>query len=349
MKNIIKYTILTCVLFINTTFVLSQKIDYKNPPKQESTYLFNVLKYHRQPTPPLYMTIKFEEILKLPTSEWVGSDSLFYAYENVHLEKYELALSIFARLNIDTIQEPHAQMLYRTTLQHLDRFEMLKNYNSRTISDDKSMIYSIKSAVSDLTNAYQKSKQKTFIQDSTSIFTILKDPSLEEFNRDKSPQNNKLVSIAFAIDSALRYFTTFHDGNDYILSQAFEEMGDFQKKYFYITNAHFYYSASRHYYTNDLYLAEKYNNINDEMSEKNFIPISFKHKFGKVINNRFQIKTNFKEKSEIDSSSISSYTPPPKKKGQKDYLPWIDNSILILIILALALIFVVFILKTKKQ
>ena len=349
MNKFIKHIFLALFLLANTYIVFGQKIDFQNPPKEENTYLFNILKYNRQSPPPKYMSKRFEEILKIPKNEWTGSDSLFYAYENVHLENFNLALSIFARLNVDTIREPHAQTLYNTTLLHLDRFELLKENYNQTISEDKSEVYSIKQALLDLTDAYLKSKHNTFIPDSTLIFPILQNPILDEFNRDKSPNNNKLVGIAFAIDSAFRHYTILHDKKDLVLAQAFEEMGDFQKKYFYVTNAHFYYSASRHYSTIDKVLTEKLNNVVDEMNDKNFIQISFKNKFGKLINNRFRMKTNFKDIAERDSLVKSNFTPPPKRERRKDYLPWIDNSILIIIILALALGFVLFFLKTKKD
>lgn len=348
MNNIMKYLLFSIVLLLNAHLVIGQKIDYKKPPSQENTYLFKVVKYHRQPAPPAYMKNRISEIADKPTTQWTAQDSLFYAYENVHLEKFEKALSIFARLQIDTIQEPHAQMLYRTTLQHLERYEMLKKFNKKTIPEDPISIYSIKSAVLDLNDAYIKYKKKTFIPDSTLIFPILKDKALEEMNPKKSPNNNKLVEIAFAIDSAFRHFTILHDEKDYILSQAFEEMADFQKEYFYTTNALFYYAGSRHYYAPDMAVVEKYNSTVEEMNENNYISISFKTKFGKIISNRFRMKTDFTEKAAKDSSVAPKFTPPPKKEGQKDYLPWINNSILIMIILALALAFVVFFMKSKK-
>lgn len=349
MKKAIKYLLFTIVLLVNTNLVHGQVVDYKKPPSQENTYLFKVLKYHRQPAPPVYMQKRISEISSKPTIKWTAQDSLYYAYENVHLEKFEMALSIFSRVNIDTVQEPHAQMLYRTTLQQLERYEMLKKYNQKTIPDDPTAVYSIKEAILDLNNAYIEYKKKTFIPDSTLIFPILKDEALEEMNPKKSPNKNKLVEIAFAIDSAFRHFSVLHDNKDYILSQAFEEMGDFQRDYFYLTNALFYYAGSRHYYVTDISVNEKYNSVVDEMSKFNYISISFKNKFGKIINNRYRMSTDLTEN--IDSDSIitpADYTPPPKKKGQKDYLPWIDNSILIMIIISLALVFVLFFMKTKK-
>lgn len=348
MNYLLKHIIFVIVFIFNADLVFGQKVDFEKPPSQENTYLFKVLKYHRQPEPPEYIQNHISQIGKRPMSQWSAQDSLYYAYENVHLKNFDLALSIFTRLNTDTIQEPHAQTLYRTTLQHLERFEMLKEYNERTIPDDSNVFYSIKDAVLDLNKAYLKYKMKTFIPDSTLIFPILKDDTLELINLKKSPNKNKLVTIAFAIDSAFRHFTVLHDGKDYILSQAFEEMADFQKEYFYLTNALFYYSGSRHYNALDKTVIKKYNNVFMEMDKYNYISISFKNTFGKVIKNRFRMNTNFKENPDMDSSLNSSYTPPPKKEGRKDHLPWIDNSILIMIILGLALFFVLFFMKAKK-
>jgi len=60
------------------------------------------------------------------------------------------------------------------------------------------------------------------------------------------------------------------------------------------------------------------------------------------------MNTDFREKEERDSLNIANYNPPPKKEVQKDYLPWINNSILIMIIIGLALAFVLFFMKVKK-
>lgn len=274
MKNFVRVIIFILAVVLTSGTVFSQTIDYIKPPSQENTYLFKVVKYHRQPAPPKYIRENINRIEKKPTTQWNAQDSLYYAFENVYLEEFELALSIFSKLNIDTIQEKHAKMLYRTTLQHLERYETLKTYNQKTIKENPSAYYSINKAVMDLNNAYIKFKEGTFIPDSTVIFPILNDPALKELNATKSPTENKFVEISFAIDSAFRHFSILHDKTDYILAKAFEEMGDFQKEYFYLTNALFYYSAARHFYVADKDIVEKYNDAHDEMNEHNYISIS---------------------------------------------------------------------------
>ncbi|PKR79798.1 hypothetical protein CW751_13280 [Brumimicrobium salinarum] len=337
------------LLFIGLCFIsTSQEEKFKSPPKHENTYLFEVLKYERQPAPPEFIHNRILQILENPIDLWTPQDSLYFAYENVYLEKFERSLAIFSRLNTDTITNKHAQSLYRTALQKSGRYEALLTYNQKTLREDTSSYFSVKDAFLALNKAYIKQQNKLYIPDSTIIFPILKNPELGKLKRNASPHKNKIVQIAFAIDSAFRQFTTLHDSKDYILSQAMEEMGDFQREYLYISNALFYYSASRHYFKNDPIVAKKYNETLNEMSRRNYISLSFRTKFGKIIKNRYRIDDDHIEKSEKKVYTEADYIAPPKKKVRKDYLPWIDNSILIMLVLGLALIFVLIFMKVKK-
>lgn len=344
MKSFLRFIL--AIYFIGFCF-LSLLGQYK-PPSQENTYLFKIIRYDRQPKIPSYMENRMSQILQNPISEWTPQDSLYYAYKNVYLQKFEKALSIFSKLNTDTISEPHAQTLYRTTLQHLGRYTELKAYNERTLTDDSSAFYSIKDAFMDLTEAYIIYNQKNFSQDSNKVFSILyQEEVLKKINRNKPPFKNELVQIAFAIDSAFRQFTFLHDGKDIILSEAFEEMGDFQKKYLYITNAYFYYAGALHYNKNNKVLIEKYNRSIDEMTAHNYLSISFKHKFGKILKNRYNMKNNL-QAEEADDTPTKSKSPPPIKQEKRDFVPWLDTSLLVIIIIACMLIFVLIFVKTKK-
>ena len=68
MNNIMKYLLFSIVLLLNANLVFGQKIDYKKPPSQENTYLFKVIKYHRQPAPPAYMRERIKQIADKPTT-----------------------------------------------------------------------------------------------------------------------------------------------------------------------------------------------------------------------------------------------------------------------------------------
>ncbi|HLW30443.1 MAG TPA: hypothetical protein VKX29_06270 [Brumimicrobium sp.] len=347
MKITIKYLFSLYMVFC-ISLAIGQESSYEEPPRQENTYLFEVLNYDRQPKPPTYIYNRILQIHENPMTHWTSQDSLFYAYESVHLESFDLALTIFTRLNTDTISETHAKSLYRTALFKTKRYKALSRYNEKTIKDNPSAFYSVKEAFRDLNNAYIAYQNKTFIPDSTVIFPVLKDPALEEMKRNVSPHKNRLVEIAFAIDSAFRQFTILHDDQDYILSQAFKEMGDFQREYFYLTNAYFYYSASRHYNKNDKNVVVKYNQVIDKMNKQRLLFISFKNRFGKVIKDRYRLNEDYIEEAEKQVFTKEDYIAPPKKKIRKDYLPWVDNSILIMIVLGLALVFVLLFMKVKN-
>lgn len=322
----------------------------ERPPSQENTYLFKILRYNRQPHIPSYIDNRISHILQNPKSEWTAQDSLFFAYKNVYLQKYSLALSVFSRLKTDTISGAHEQSLYRTTLQHLGRYKELKKYNEMTFTDDTTKIYSIKEAFMDLTDAYIEYHEKGFLPDSSWIFPILqKEEVLKNVNRKASPYKNKLVTIAFAIDSTFRQFTFLHDGRDVVLSKAFEEMGDYQNEYLYITNAYFYYAAALHYNKNNKSLIAKYNRTIDAMTAHNYLSISFKHKFGRILKNRYDLKENIIDSTKNDIDSTANMPPPPIVKEKRDYLPWLDTPVLIIIIIAFMLFFVLLFVRTKKK
>lgn len=347
MKMTLKYHLLLTAFIFSSTLGISQDKTLGAPARFENTYLFEILKYEREPELPPYLREGIERFLAKPMTEWTAEDSLYFAYENVYLKKYEKAFNNFVRLNTDTIYEKNAQILYRTALFQMGKYEILKEYNIKTIREDKSQFYNIRDAFMDLTNAYINYRNKAFDADSSLVFPVLKDKTLKTFNRQAPPHKNKLVEVAFAIDSVLRQFTILHDNKDYILSRAFEEMGDFQKEYLYITNSYFYYSAALRYDKGNRSVIPKYNHTNREIKAKGYIHISFKSKFGKVIKNRYRLKDNYIEERPKPVLSEESYIPPQEEKQKKDYLPWMNTTALIIIIVSGALVFVLFFLKTE--
>lgn len=342
MRKTLKYLALTLFLLGNLHSWAQSRVLH-----HENTYLFEILKYEREPSIPTYIKKGIEKAAATPQPNWSAQDSLFHAYENVYLQKYEAAFNNFVRLNTDTIQEKLGQILYRTTLFKFNRLEVLNEYNTKTLPKEEEKIYTYKDAFRDLTNAYLLHQEKEYDPDSTLIFPILKADTLKNFNKRAQPHQNKYVEVAFAIDSAFRQFTILHDDRDYILSRAFEEMGDFQKEFLYITNAYFYYSAALFYDKNNSSVIDKYNATGNEINDKNLIQISFKNKFAKVIKNRYRLKNQHIEKVQRPELSPETYIPPPPSDKADDKLPWLDLPLLLIILFSGLLIFVVFFLKSK--
>lgn len=332
------------IIFLITTLERSLGQELGAPAQYENTYLFEILKYQREPNLPNYIKEGFNEALNTPMTKWTAKDSLFFAYANVYLGKHEKALNNFVRLNTDTISEKNAQILYRTALFKTKKYEQLQAFNEQTIAESGSKTYSVKDAFSDLTRAYIKYQNGYQLLDSTGVFPILKDPVLNTYSIHEPPHKNEIVEIAFAIDSVLRQFTILHEDVDVVLSIAFEEMGDFQKKYLYLTNAYFYYSAALRYDKGNKSVINKYNQTNNEIRSKGYLHISFKNMFGKVIKNRYQLKENYIEKPTLPTPSAENFIPPKKEKV--DYLPWLDSTVMFIIIISGALILVLFFLKT---
>ncbi|MCO5269376.1 MAG: hypothetical protein M9897_10850 [Brumimicrobium sp.] len=335
-------------LMLSFSLVMAQDMGGQAPPKYENTYLFSIRKYQRQPEPPHYMKIRIMQIHNNPMNEWTPHDSLFYAYESVYLQKYELAYSIFSRLNMDSVRHPVAQGLYRLTMHKVGRFKALQQYNERTLPKDTNLIYSLYDAFTDLNNAYIAKKKGVFYTDSTNIFTILKSERIKKARKSAAPNKNEYALVSVAIDSALRQYAMFNDSRDIVLGDAFEEMGDFQKEYLYITNAYFYYSAGRHYNISDKQLGDKYNKSIYIMRERDYLQISFKGLFGKVVKNRYDFHDHYIE-YEARENNKTQKPKEAKEIKKKDFIPWLDGNLLFLMGIFIILMCILFFLKTKKK
>ena len=325
-----------------------QMEDIPIPPKKQNTYYFTIKKFDRQPEPPKYIKDKIDIFTKKPKSKWTQEDSLYYAYEKVHLEEFAFALSIFSKVNVDTLTEPHAQQLYRTSLLLTKRYQKLLEFNQKSIPEDTNSSYSVKDAVLDISNAYFLQSAKDADRENDTIFEYLYSDKMDELKSSRKLFRTEMVDIAKNVDSALRYFTFLNDKRNSILSKAYEEYGDFQKKYFYISNAYLCYAIARHYHRNDEQLSTKYNRAIDEIAEKNYLLPSFRTKFGKIIDNRYQLSQEITELKKDTIDPKTNFKPPeiPKKK---DYIPWLDVPTMIMIGLFLVLLFVLIFLKGSNR
>lgn len=335
------------LLLLLVTPVWSQD-DIPVPPKKQNTYYFTIQKFNRQPEPPQYLKEKISSFSLKPKSKWTPQDSLYYAYEKVHLEEFAFALSIFSKLNMDTIREPHAQQLYRTALLQTQRYDDLIAFNKRSIEDDPNSIYSVRDIVLELSKRYLEKSENSFLLDQDTIFPYLYSDTMDILKSSRKSFRTDMVEIAKNVDTALRYFTFLHDRRDAVLSQAYEEYGDFQRSYFYISNAYLCYAIARHYNRNDRDLANKYNRAIDEIAEHNYLLPSFRTKFGKVIDNRYQLSEELTE-LEKDTIDPKENFKPPEIQKKEDYIPWIDVPIAIMIGLFLVLIAVLLFLRSDKS
>ena len=339
--------LLNIALFLLLTVSgLTQQNNIPVPPSKQNTFYFSIEKFDRQPELPKYMRDEIAKVIGKPKSQWDQRDSLFYAFQEVHLEEFGLALSIFSKINVDTLTEPISQQLYRASLFQTGRYEKLLEFNRNTIPKDDQSFYSLKEAVLTLNSAYIRRADEAFNAETDTIFTILYSDEVARLKKYKSTFNNEMVDLAKNIDIALRYFTFLHDGRDRILSKAYEEFGDFQKSYFYISNAYLCYAISRHYYRNNKELSFKYNRAIDDLYEKNYLLPSFRKIFGKIIDNRYNLNEELVS-LKTDTIDPKESFQPPKIEQKKDYLPWVEFPLIVLSILFIGLVFVLLVVKTK--
>ncbi|GEM_PF-2075023 len=339
----------TLFLVLSSFLCSAQEESIPEPPSKQNTYFYSIKSYNRQSEPPKYMRNGIDVSTSIPQSRWRAEDSLFYAYEQVHLESFEYALSIFSKLNTDTLQEPHAQQLYRTTLQQTKRFEELYDFNKKTLPEDTNSVLSVKKAALRLCQVYIAHANKNWKPEEDTIFHMLYRPEAISESPNYRKKMKALAAVAKNIDSALRLFVFLKDDRDRILSEAFEEFGDFQHNTFYVSNAYLCYAIARHYYRNDKELTNKYNRTIDEISEKNYLLPSFRTLFGKVINNRHKLEEELTAAEKTDTLDPKKTFLPPEREKKKDYLPWLDYQLIILGLIFVLLILVLFVLKTDHR
>ena len=329
----------------------SQDDEPMEPPSKQNTYYFTIDKFNRQPKPPQYILDQIKKQTKKPRSEWTQKDSLFFAYKEVHSEDFGSAFSVFSKLNTDTIKERHALQLLHTALYMNGRFEQLKNLEILDNSTNEDF-YSVEKFRQRIIDVKVLAKKGLWSSQDSIIFPVLKDSSIIELRRSGSDTKNKLVPIIKNIDEALRLFVFLNKKRDAVLSQAYEEMASFQHEHFYVSNAYLYNSIALYYNKNNKKAVANTNPLNDELSKNNYLLPSFRTKFGKIISNRYHFD-EMEAAKEISDDSIriekGKAMEPPKKVEKKDYLPWLDADLIIIIGLVILLIIVMIVLKPVKK
>jgi hypothetical protein len=348
-----KYLILIILVGIIVSFNgFSQSDDLMEPPSKQNTYYFSIEKFNRQPKPPKYILDQIEIQTKKPRSKWSQEDSLFFAYKQVHSENFGLALSIFTKLKTDTIKEPHALRLYHVTLYMNDRFRALKNMTVYESSENETELQSKEDIRQRILNVKIKALANSWSIEDSLVFPFLNDQSIIALRKSRTDTKQKLVPLIENVDQALRIFVLLHDDRDVILSQAYQEIADFQSEHFYVSNAYLYNSIALHYNKNNKKAVQNANRLTNTITKRNYLLPSFRNKFGKVISNRFHFEEMETAKEISDDSmhiEMGRAIEPPKKEMKKDYLPWLDGDLIIVIGLFILLIIVVVILKPIKS
>ena len=349
MKNL---SIIILIGILTSFNGLSQSDQSLEPPSKQKTYYFTIEKFNRQPKPPKYILDQIKALTKKPRSKWSQRDSLYYAYKQVHSEDFGLALSIFTKLNTDTIKESHALRLYHVTLYMNDRFRALKNIEVFESNESETEILSKEDIRQRILDVKIMSLINNWSIEDSVVFPILNDFAVLELRKSRSDTKEKLVPLIKNIDEVLRLFVLLHDDRDAILSQAYLELANFQNEYFYVSNAYLYNSIALHYNKNNKRAVENSNRFIGVINKQNYLLPSFRNKFGKVISNRFHFK-EMETAEEISDDSIriemGRAIEPPKKEEKKDYLPWLDGDLIIVIGLFILLVIVMIILKPIKS
>ncbi|MDX1446178.1 hypothetical protein [Lishizhenia sp.] len=270
--------------------------------------------------------------------EWTGQDSLIYGIQLVLLHKYELSLNFILRTEYDTIHDIEKMHLFQESFLRTEAYEALH----KSILFEKGEGYNrVLSYRLDVARAMLLLKQGIWNSNSSKLF-----PEIIRLKKEKRTRAEN-IAIAHDMDKALRLFVThLNRQSNEIVSEAYEEFGDFLLDNFTESNAYIAYSLSRYYYNRNKSVSSKIKEVKSTMDEKKFILPSFRKVFGKIQPGRFNYELLKEKKIEKDSVKTPVIKVPKKEKN--DLLPQFNGQLIILIGMFVILLGVILFVRTKR-
>jgi hypothetical protein len=342
-NRILLFTLLT--FGVQGFMVFAQKT-LPIPPKNEKTTHFSIPFFDRQPVAPVYIQEGIKKLETTSRSSWSLQDSLFYAYELSYLGDYDKALAYFNKLNTDTLSTTTSNRLYQLALRKTNRFDKL------IASIEKQMQDAPELEAINKTRIHLIEQRKKQLSDPKRIERLTLFPELSDtVYLDQSPLN-EIVAIAERYDQALREDVLFTDENDKILSKAYEEYGDFLHRYLYVSNAYRAYSIARNFDKRNKAASDKIKLVKAELNDNNFLYPSMFNYFKRINTAKYTFETykeldslHYQNKIEGDYPELDELLA--QSDIRKDYLPWLDLEIAIIITLGLLLLIVILLIKSK--
>lgn len=344
MKNNIIISTILCLFSLSSIFAIDEM---PIPPNEEDTRDFTFEKFERQPVLPNYLQEGIKNLKKTNASKWKGEDSLFFAHRLTLQYDFEHALSYYVHLNTDTIKEKYSLHLLQLCYRETGRFQQLIDFIEKEYSHAyyDPMVYAFRKRIAEV---------RLFIRDRNedpyemTIFSELLTDSLENKSR------YEYVKTANSLDKALRVEVLFLDESDKVISKAYEEFGDYLYEHFYLSNAFIAYSIARHFSKHSNSAQKKMKEIKEELKENNYLLPSFIRTFPKIKDDRY----SFAKITPPDSIDVVIYESGnflsheeiiAQQNKTKDYLPWLDYEVLIIVVLLLSLGAVLLFVKSRKS
>ncbi|SFT50800.1 hypothetical protein SAMN05216474_0960 [Lishizhenia tianjinensis] len=273
-----------------------------------------------------------------PQSEWTGQDSLTYGIQLVLLHQYELSLSFILRTHYDTVSNPEKLHLFQESFLRNEAYDALHKSILFEKGDDFNRVLSYRL---DVARAMMLLKQGVWDSNTSKMF-----PEIIRLKREERSKEEN-IAIAHDLDEALRLFVVhLNRQSNEIVSEAYEEFGDFLLDNFTESNAYIAYSLSRYYYNRNKSVSSKIKEVKSVMDEKHYILPSFRKIFGKIQPGRFNYEL-LKEK-QIEKDSVKAPVVELPKKEKNDLLPKYNGQLIILIGILIILLGVILFVRTKR-
>lgn len=330
MKHFLPFFFLFISIF---SFAFEVKTDQATP-----NFSFHTFELRAQISDSLDAEIRTLDIKN--NSAWTRNDSLLYGLELILLNRNQEALNYILRVDYLEVRDQEKLHLIQKCLLLNKAYEKLEKslLEELRLYPDLSPVLSYRIKVARSLTFY---KNDLWESDKSLIF-----PHLISKTK-KNTSRKQLNTIAENIDAALRiYVEHLTSESNEIISEAYEEFGDFLYANFTESNAFISYSLSRYYYNRNKTASSKIKLVKKEMDSLNFILPSFRKIFGKIQPGRFNYEILKERKVEKDSVEIMEIKAPKKKEN--DLLPKYSTELIILFGIFIILLLVLLLVRVKK-
>lgn len=344
MKNL-SILFFSCFFFFGFTQSQKEKRDFS--AKKQYTPYFKFKPFTRDIEPSEVIDTKIRALEIKDASTWNGYDSVVYAYELILLGLDEKAYIYLVPNEYDTLTTIEDLHLIQEILYKNGDFIRLQNSLESELKNypltKEEVAFRLKIA-----KTLDLNKNDSWDKKTDTLFAFLYNPVYSDYKSSKVQRETILVPTAKQLDDALRHYVRYSQSkSNPVLSKAYEEFGDFLHKNLYESNAYIAFSVSRYYDKRNNSVSKKLKVVKEELESKNYIVPSFRKVFKKIQPGRFDYTVLKERRSEEVTKTKIRKTAP--KRIEKDYIPSMNSSLLIMIgifsVLLLALIF----LRTKPK
>jgi hypothetical protein len=339
-------TIFCFVLISNFSFGQKDTIRYvKSPYRTEYTPHFKLSTFIRGFSDDS-LKLSLDELESKPRTTWSRKDSLQFA--EISLKTGNTALSEYYFNHLSVRFKTEEKYWYDQLMIHYLNKDFKRGLREITIESPMILEFSRMYFIKRIFQAQVEQKQDPEWYETNIVFDWTSDTLLKEMDRNDHTFQQMVTEPLRNLEFVLKHIISFVHYNDAVLASACREMGHLIFDYFNYSHTFIAYSMARHYNKKDKALLEDLRNVKALLTTKKYKIPNFRKYFPRIEKHRFEYEV-LKEKIIFEQNDTTVYVLPETMKKKDEPILKFPRQYIVLGGLALMIILLALILKTKKK